>query len=162
MGADNPSGITVSPIRVRMEQKMDFDPARIESSGSIRDAVAASTDAWVEASLAHLNLSLLLSSVTGLTAFVEDELLAPVVPLFISLRDTELTLSEDRVPVRVGGPPPVPPPPMVMRIKHLLVQRSHTGVISMGVPEIAASGMNSRKCSIDYPFTLFRFSRRIV
>lgn len=124
---------------------MDFDPARVDSSGSIRDAVGASTDAWIEASLAHLNLPLLLSSVTGLTAFVEDELVAPVVPLFISLRDTELTLTEDRTPVRVGGPPPVPPAPVVMRIKHLLVQRSHTGVISMGVPDIAPSGTSQTK-----------------
>lgn len=150
-------------MRVRMEQKMDFDPRRVESSGSIREAVAASTDAWIEASLAHLNLSLLLSSVTGLTAFAEDEMVAPVVPLFISLRDVELTLAEDRIPIRIGGPPPAPPPPIVMRIKHLLVQRSHTGVISVGVPDIATSGTNLHKTlTIDYLIILFSLNSWVV
>lgn len=124
---------SIHPLRLRMEQKMDFHPDRIDLSGSLREAVAAATDAWIEASLTHLSVSLLLSSVTGLTAFIEDELVAPVVPLFLSLRDVEVTLNEDRPPVRVGGPPPAPAPPTVLRVKHLLVQRNHAGVISVGV-----------------------------
>jgi len=118
-----------------MEQKMDFHPERIDLSSSLREAVAAATEAWIEASLTHLNLSLLFSSVTGLTAFIEDELVAPAVPLFISLRDVECSLIEDRPAIRVGGPPPAPPPPMVIRIKHLLVQRNHAGVVSVGVAD---------------------------
>ena len=82
-----------------------------------------------------MNLSLLFSSVTGLTAFIADELVAPAVPLFISLRDVECSLIEDRPAIRVGGPPPAPPPPMVIRIKHLLVQRNHAGVVSVGVAD---------------------------
>ena len=135
VGADPAESSSACPLRLRMEQKMDFDPERIDLSGSLREAVAASIDAWIEASLTHLNLSLLLSSVTGLTAFIEDELVAPVVPLFLSLRDVECSLIEDRPLVLVGGPPPVPAPPMIVRIKHLLVQRNHSGVISVGVAE---------------------------
>lgn len=130
-----PPGVVVHPLRVRMEQRMDFCPERIDLSTSLREAVASATEAWIEASLTHLSLSLQMSSITGLTAFIEDELVAPVVPLFINLRDVECSLVEDRPPVRVGGPTPAPAPPMVMRIKHLLVQRNHQGVISVGVNE---------------------------
>ncbi|XP_046446271.1 UHRF1-binding protein 1-like isoform X3 [Daphnia pulex] len=137
-------GVTVLPLRVRMEQKMDFCPERVDLSGSLREAVASATEAWIEASLTHLSLSLQLSSVTGLTAFVEDELVAPVVPLFINLRDIECTLIEDRPPIRVGGPPPFPAPPMVVRVKHLLVQRNHCGVISVGVNESNPNHLVSR------------------
>lgn len=123
----------VHPLRVRMEQKMDFCPDRIDLSGSLREAVASATEAWIEASLTHLSLSLQLSSVTGLTAFIEDEMTAPVVPLFINLRDVQCSLIEDRPPIRVGGPPPIPAPPMIVRVKHLLVQRNHSGILSVGV-----------------------------
>lgn len=131
-----------------MEQKMDFCPERVDLSGSLREAVAAATEAWIEASLTHLGLSLQLSSVTGLTAFVEDELEAPVIPLFINLRDVECSLIEDRPPIRVGGPPPVPAPTMVVRIKHLLVQRNHCGVISVGVNESNPNSLISRGNSL--------------
>ncbi len=127
-----------------MEQKMDFSPDRVDLSGSLREAVASATEAWIEASVTHLGLSLQLSSVTGLTAFIEDEMAAPVVPLFINLRDVECTLIEDRPPVRVGGPPPIPAPPMVVRIKHLLVQRNHCGVISVGVNEASPNSLAPR------------------
>lgn len=131
-----------------MEQKMDFSPERLDLSGSLREAVAAATEAWIEASLTHLSLSLQLSSVTGLTAFVEDEFEAPVIPLFINLRDVECSLIEDRPPIRVGGPPPVPAPPMVVRVKHLLVQRNHCGVISVGVNEPNPNSLISRGKSL--------------
>jgi hypothetical protein len=148
-----PAGVTVLPLRVRMEQKMDFSPEQVDLSGSLREAVASATEAWIEASLTHLSLSLQLSSVTGLTAFIEDELAAPVVPLFINLRDIECSLIEDRPPVRVGGPPPIPAPPMVVRVKHLLVQRNHCGVISVGVNE---SNPNYSVTRGDY-FTIYSF-----
>ena len=150
----NSSSPSVCPLRLRMEQKMDFDPERIDLSGSLREAVAASIDAWIEASLTHLNLSLLLSSVTGLTAFIEDELIAPVVPLFLSLRDVECSLTEDRPSVFVGGPPPALAPPMVVRIKHLLVQRNHSGVISVGVAEPSPPTSNQPGEPLDLPFPL--------
>lgn len=134
----------VHPLRVRMEQKMDFCPDRIDLSGSLREAVASATEAWIEASLTHLSLSLQLSSVTGLTAFIEDEMTAPVVPLFINLRDVQCSLIEDRPPIRVGGPPPIPAPPMVVRVKHLLVQRNHSGVISVGVNDTTSTSAVSR------------------
>lgn len=134
----------VHPLRVRMEQKMDFCPDRVDLSGSLREAVAAATEAWIEASVTHLSLSLQLSSVTGLTAFIEDEMVAPVVPLFINLRDVECSLIEDRPPIRVGGPPPVPSPPMVVRVKHLLVQRNHSGVVSVGVNDATSTSSVSR------------------
>lgn len=134
----------VHPLRVRMEQKMNFCPDRVDLSGSLREAVASATEAWIEASITHLNLSLQLSSVTGLTAFIEDELTAPVIPLFINLRDIECSLIEDRPPINVGGPPPVPAPPMVVRVKHLLVQRNHAGVVSVGVNESTSSSVVSR------------------
>lgn len=129
---------------------MDFHPERIDLSSSLKEAVEAATEAWIEACLTHVHLSLLLSSVTGLTAFVEDELVAPVVPLFISLRDVECNLIEDRPPVQVGGPPPAPPQPMVVRVKHLLVQRNHSGVISVGVADTspAATSSGERHTSI--------------
>ncbi|KZS06933.1 UHRF1-binding protein 1 [Daphnia magna] len=144
ISTERQSATNVHPLRVRMEQKMDFCPERVDLSGSLREAVAAATEAWIEASLTHLSLSLQLSSVTGLTAFVEDELEAPVIPLFINLRDVECSLIEDRPPIRVGGPPPVPAPPMVVRIKHLLVQRNHCGVISVGVNESNPNSLISR------------------
>lgn len=134
----------VHPLRVRMEQKMNFCPDRADLSGSLREAVASATEAWIEASLTHVNLSLKLSSVTGLTAFIEDELSAPVIPLFINLRDIECSLIEDRPPVMVGGPPPVPAPPMVVRVKHLLVQRNHAGIVSVGVNDSTSSNSVSQ------------------
>lgn len=141
-------GGSILPLRVRMDQKMDFQPEQIDLSGSLREAVEAATDAWIEASLTHVHLSLLLSSVTGLTAFLEDELVVPLVPLFISLRDIECSLTEDRPPVRVGGPPPAPAPPMVVRVKHLLVQRNHSGVISVGVAESTSTAPTGGRCSV--------------
>ena len=123
---------------------MDFCPDRVDLSSSLREAVAAATDAWIEASVTHLSLSMQLSSVTGLTAFIEDELEAPVVPLFINLRDVECTLIEDRPPIRVGGPTPIPAAPLAVRIKHLLVQRNHLGVISVGVNESRPTSFVSR------------------
>ena len=80
---------------------MNFNPEKMDSNLTLKQLVAASTEAWVEASLTRLSLSMLLSSVTGLTAFVEDELIAPMIPFFVSLRNVEATLIEDRQPVRV-------------------------------------------------------------
>ena len=139
---DVQSTVTVPPLRVRMEQTMNFDPAKVDPDVAMKDAVALATDAWIEASLTRLDMSLLLSSVTGLTAFVEDELVAPVIPLFVSLRNVEVSLIEDRPPIRIGGPPPAPAPPLILRVKHLLVQRNQSGVVSVGVadPSSASSG----------------------
>jgi len=145
--------VTVPPLRLRMEQHMNFNPEKMDSNLTLKQLVAASTEAWVEASLTRLSLSMLLSSVTGLTAFVEDELIAPMIPLFVSLRNVEATLIEDRQPVRVGGPPSAVAPPLIIRLKHVLVQRDQAGVLSVGVSESRSSSeschdVTSREASL--------------
>jgi hypothetical protein len=100
-----------------------------------------------------------MSSITGLTAFIEDELVAPVVPLFINLRDIDCCLLEDRPPIHVGGPPPIPARPMIVRVKHLLVQRNHCGVISVGVNESNPNCSVSRGDSFENIPDLFFFKR---
>ena len=147
---------SVAPLRIRMEQKMKLDVESLSrSSGPLKDTVATAADAWLEVSVTNLNLSLLLSSATGLAAFAEDEVLGktrqvppvglgleliefvagPMMPMFLSLRNVECTLHEDRPPIRVGGPPPAPAPPLQLRLSHVLVQRSPAGVFSVGVPK---------------------------
>ena len=130
---------TVPPLRLRMEQTVNFIPGRIGAGVSLKEAVASSTEAWIEASLTRLNLSLFLSSVSGLTAFVEDEVITPMVPLFISLRDVEVSLIEDRPLIRIGGPLPAPTPPLILRLKNLMVQRNQSGVVSVGVAKSSSS-----------------------
>jgi len=127
--------VTVPPLRLRMEQHMKFNPENMDPSMTLKQCVTAATEAWVEGSLTGLNLPMLLSSVAGLSAFVEDELIVPAIPLFISLRNVEVTLIEDRPLVRVGGPPPAVAPPLIARLKHVLVQRDQAGVLSVGVSE---------------------------
>jgi hypothetical protein len=58
-----------------------------------------------------------------------------MMPMYLSLRNVECTLHEDRPPIRVGGPPPAPTPPLQLRLSHVLVQRSPAGVFSVGVPK---------------------------
>ena len=115
----------------------------MDPNKTLKQSVAAATEAWVEASLTRLSLPMLLSSVTGLSAFVEDELIAPTMPLFISLRNVEVTLIEDRPLVRVGGPAPAVAPPLIVRLKHVLVQRDQAGVLSVGVSESRSSSKSS-------------------
>ena len=118
---------------------MNFNADCMDAQTPLKESIALATEAWVEASLTRLNLSMLLSSVTGLAAFVEDEIISPMIPLFVSLRNVEVSLIEDRPTIRVGGPPPAVAPPLTLRMKHVLVQRDQSGIVSVGVAESSSS-----------------------
>ena len=137
--SDKRSSVSVPPLRLRMEQKMNFNADCMDAQTPLKESIALATEAWVEASLTRLNLSMLLSSVTGLAAFVEDEIISPMIPLFVSLRNVEVSLIEDRPTIRVGGPPPAVAPPLTLRMKHVLVQRDQSGIVSVGVAESSSS-----------------------
>jgi hypothetical protein len=88
---------SVAPLRIRMEQKMKLDVESLSrSSGPLKDTVAMAADAWLEVSVTNLNLSLLLSSATGLAAFSEDEILGKtqVPPVGLDLELNECHFSQ--------------------------------------------------------------------
>lgn len=122
----------VPPLRLRVDQKLSFNPVNINKNMSLKEAITAAGDASVQVVVSNLNVSLLMSSVTGLAAFVEDEITSATMPLFLTLNNVECTLSEDRPLVRVAGPPPAPAAPLNIRLNQLHVHRNRLGAISVG------------------------------
>ncbi|XP_033218279.1 UHRF1-binding protein 1-like [Belonocnema kinseyi] len=79
----------------------------------------------MEIKLANVPLTLSMSSVTGLTDLVEDEIIPKPIPMEILLENITLTLNEDRPPNNITSPGPIP---IDLKISRLRISRGLDGV----------------------------------
>ncbi|XP_051166557.1 UHRF1-binding protein 1 isoform X2 [Leptopilina boulardi] len=73
----------------------------------------------VNVKVSNVNLTLCMSSVTGLTDLVEDEIIPKPIPVEILLENIGLTLNEDRPPNNITSPGPIPIDLVISRLRIL-------------------------------------------
>lgn len=73
----------------------------------------------VNIKVSNVNLTLCMSSVTGLTDLIEDEIIPKPIPVEILLENIAVTLNEDRPPNNITSPGPIPIDLIISRLRIL-------------------------------------------
>ncbi|XP_026318021.1 UHRF1-binding protein 1-like isoform X2 [Hyposmocoma kahamanoa] len=85
----------------------------------------------LEARVRDLSLALNMSTALALAEFIEDEIVAPPMPLEILIENIKLHLEEDRPTRSISSPPPQP---LDIDLTTLRLTRDVTGVVRLGPP----------------------------
>ncbi|XP_045598835.1 bridge-like lipid transfer protein family member 3B isoform X2 [Procambarus clarkii] len=102
-GAEEPRGISGAPLPVLIKP-------------------------FLEGHVADLNMSLLMSTITGLVDLIEDEVMPQPFPMEILMERIGLQLTEDRIPANITSPGSVP---TVVWLPRLIVKRDNDGVFTL-------------------------------
>ncbi|XP_013141075.1 PREDICTED: UHRF1-binding protein 1-like [Papilio polytes] len=94
----------------------------------------------LEARLRDLSVALNMTTALALAEFVEDEIIAPPMPLEVLIENVKLHLIEDRPTRSISSPPPQP---LDVDLSSLRVTRDSTGVVYLGPPLATPSTVTS-------------------
>nr|XP_033775116.1 UHRF1-binding protein 1 [Geotrypetes seraphini] len=115
-------------------EKLGREPSRTQPEVCLRFEAGPSAAVFsplaVQNGFLHLLISnysteLMMSSLTHLGPFLEDELVPEVIPMKIEVADTKITLKDDSPQVYPSSLGPIP---ITLAIDHILVQRKDDGV----------------------------------
>ncbi|XP_045487527.1 UHRF1-binding protein 1-like isoform X2 [Pieris rapae] len=87
----------------------------------------------LEAQIKDLNMSLNMSTALGLSEFIEDEVIAPPMPLEVLISNLKLHLIEDRPTRSISSPPPQP---LDLDLTTLRLTRDTKGIVHLGPPQV--------------------------
>nr|XP_032522842.1 UHRF1-binding protein 1-like isoform X1 [Danaus plexippus plexippus] len=87
----------------------------------------------LEGQIRCLNLSLGMSTALALSEFIEDEVIAPPMPLEVLIENLKLHLIEDRPTRSISSPPPQP---LDLNLSTIKLSRDSSGVVHLGPPTI--------------------------
>ncbi|KAI8440801.1 hypothetical protein MSG28_009125 [Choristoneura fumiferana] len=85
----------------------------------------------LEARVQELSISLNMSTALALAEFIEDEVIAPPMPLEVLIQNMKLHLVEDRPTRSISSPPPQP---LDVDLTSLRLTRDTAGVVRLGPP----------------------------
>ncbi|XP_038218728.1 UHRF1-binding protein 1-like [Zerene cesonia] len=85
----------------------------------------------LEAQIRDLSMSLNMSTALALSEFIEDEVIAPPMPLEVLILNLKLHLIEDRPTRSISSPPPQP---LDLDLTTLRLTRDSNGVVHLGPP----------------------------
>ncbi|XP_037087714.1 uncharacterized protein LOC119108240 [Pollicipes pollicipes] len=130
-------GLDVSspPCSVRLRMDSTFVPVANQRQHRINIREQVSSELEVRAS--ELELALLMSTVTNLTDFIEDEILPVPLPMELYLEHIKLRLTEDRPPNNITSPGVVP---LDLRLPAVHVTRDGAGVFTVQQPTPGGAG----------------------
>ncbi|CAH2055660.1 unnamed protein product, partial [Iphiclides podalirius] len=127
-------------LKVRETPHVAFRMTRIElprvGAEEGTPAVLASYDELLEARVRDLSIALNMSTALALAEFIEDEIIAPPMPLEVLIENVKLHLIEDRPTRSISSPPPQP---LDLALSGLRLTRDRTGVLRLGAPAPRAS-----------------------
>ncbi|XP_068622963.1 bridge-like lipid transfer protein family member 3B [Battus philenor] len=103
-------------------------------------SVLASYEELLEARVRDLSIALNMSTVLALAEFIEDEIIAPPMPLEVLIENVKLHLIEDRPTRSISSPPPQP---LDVDLSSLRLTRDSTGVVYLGPPLSTPSTVTS-------------------
>ncbi|XP_076064331.1 bridge-like lipid transfer protein family member 3B isoform X3 [Oratosquilla oratoria] len=143
-------------LKVRLEtheanESEETLPKPSSSSEEAKSILPVVTRAKLEGKLSDFNLSLYMSTVTGLLDMIEDEIIPQPMPMKVVIERVSLRLTEDRIPANITSPGPVA---SEVRIPCLLVERDLSGLFSL-LPYIPESTTSDVATSPSYPDSQF-------
>uniref|UniRef100_H3B1B9 Bridge-like lipid transfer protein family member 3A n=1 Tax=Latimeria chalumnae TaxID=7897 RepID=H3B1B9_LATCH len=118
-------------------------PSRLQEAVSLRfeagPSAAAHSPLAVKNGFLHFCISnysadLLMSSLTSLGPFLEDEVDPEVIPMKIEIRDTQITLKDDGPRLYPTSPGPIP---IILSVDDLTVQRTDDGTFCIKAVQMA-------------------------
>ncbi|XP_050682750.1 UHRF1-binding protein 1-like [Leptidea sinapis] len=90
----------------------------------------------LEALIRDLNLALNMSTALALAEFIEDEVIAPPMPLEALIENLKLHLIEDRPTRSISAPPPQP---LDLDLSTLRLTRDSKGIVHLGPPPVVST-----------------------
>ncbi|VVC94968.1 unnamed protein product [Leptidea sinapis] len=90
----------------------------------------------LEAQIRDLNLALNMSTALALAEFIEDEVIAPPMPLEALIENLKLHLIEDRPTRSISAPPPQP---LDLDLSTLRLTRDSKGIVHLGPPTVVST-----------------------
>ncbi|XP_020370881.1 UHRF1-binding protein 1-like isoform X1 [Rhincodon typus] len=111
---------------------------RLESgpSAAVHSSLAVK-NGFLECLIKNFNSEFLMSSLTNLGAFLEDEAPADIIPMKIEITDTQINLKDDS--------PPHEPLPIELFIDNLIVRRSDDGTFCIGGVQLSSQNSANSK-----------------
>ncbi|KAI4463583.1 hypothetical protein MML48_4g00014004 [Holotrichia oblita] len=125
---------TISNTNSKVKLRMDHD-VKLPSSKSVNDMDFTDKDAlnklfkdFIDVQVQDLNMDLTMSTITGLTDLIEDEIIPIPIPLQVTLNNVQLHMIEDRPPVNITSPGPIP---LDLNITHMFITREENGIFNV-------------------------------
>ncbi|XP_045539579.1 UHRF1-binding protein 1-like [Papilio machaon] len=113
-------------------------PKQVDEKGE--STGLAAYEELLEARVRDLSIALNMSTALALAEFIEDEIIAPPMPLEVLIENVKLHLIEDRPTRSISSPPPQP---LDLDLSSLRVTRDNTGVVYLGPPLATPSTVTS-------------------
>ncbi|KAL1505764.1 hypothetical protein ABEB36_005251 [Hypothenemus hampei] len=129
--AENPAGNATTPkIKLRLDHSLALSSPNLLTQYNLtdKDNMRKVFVDHLIVEIKNLALNLNMSTATGLTDFIEDELLIPPLPLKISIENVKIHLNEDRPPANITSPGPVP---IDLNLTDVFVTRTEDGVFNI-------------------------------
>ncbi|XP_022906277.1 bridge-like lipid transfer protein family member 3B isoform X2 [Onthophagus taurus] len=121
---------TSAKVKLRLDHDVTLPTSKSFTSldfGNMEDLNKYFKD-FIDVHVNDLTLDLSMSTVTGLTDLIEDEIIPIPIPLQVTLNNVQLHLIEDRPPVHITSPGPVP---IDLNITHMFITRSEDGIFNI-------------------------------
>ncbi|XP_078500397.1 bridge-like lipid transfer protein family member 3A isoform X2 [Lissotriton helveticus] len=93
--------------------------------GAARLSPLAVLNGFLHFQISRLSAELMISSLTHLAPFLEDEVPPVVIPMKIEIIDTQITLKDDGPRIYLSSPGPIP---VTLAVDHILVLRKDDGI----------------------------------
>ncbi|CAG5077279.1 Similar to Uhrf1bp1l: UHRF1-binding protein 1-like (Mus musculus) [Cotesia congregata] len=115
-------------ISVKLRLEHDLKKQYSNLNDNLNSKIATLFDDKVTGEINDINLVLSMSTITGLTDLLEDEIIPDYLPVNLMLNNIFIKLIEDRPPNNITSPGPVP---IDLAVQHLKVVRDKNGLINI-------------------------------
>ncbi|KAG8035486.1 hypothetical protein G9C98_006932 [Cotesia typhae] len=116
-------------VKIRLEHDLKKQYSNLNDNLNNKNSkIAALFDDKVTGEINDINLVLSMSTITGLTDLLEDEIIPDYLPVNLMLNNIFIKLIEDRPPNNITSPGPVP---IDLAVHHLKVVRDKNGLINI-------------------------------
>ncbi|CAG9767009.1 unnamed protein product [Ceutorhynchus assimilis] len=131
---ENSDSNATSKIRLRLDHTLALSSSNLLSQYDLtdKDNMRKVFTDCLTVKVKDLSLSLNMSTATGLTDFIEDELIAIPLPLELSINNVKIHLIEDRPPVNITSPGPVP---IDLNVVELFIKRNEDGIFKISLQQ---------------------------